>query len=132
MADFTDGTEENILDWFFNTTGPPTRPTTWWVSLFSVTPTADDGTGGTELSETGYLRQQVSGGFTRTGQTLNPPSILTFGPAGEDWAEALSFGVHSLVSAGTIYAFKVLSTSRTVLNGDSAEFATADLTITLD
>ena len=129
--DFTDGTEEDILDWYFTTGGAPTRPTEWWMGLFTTKPTADAGTGGVEVSETGYTREQITT-WVRTSQTMNPDAIVTFGPATEDWTEAVAFGIFSAVTAGTLYAFKTLTTARTVLDGDSAEFAVADLSITLD
>ena len=129
MADFTDALEEVILDWAF-TTGTPTRPTAWYVGLYTTTPTADAGTGGVECSNTGYARQSVT--WTRTSGTLNPSAVVTFGPATEAWTAVVGFGIFSALTAGTLYAFKALTTARTLGNGDSAEFATADLTITLD
>ena len=129
MADFTNTSEEAILDWW-GAIGSPTRPTAHWISLFTVIPSADDGTGGTECSNSGYARQSVT--WSRSAQTLSPTATVTFGPAGEAWTEVVAFGVHSLVSGGVIYAFKGLTTSRTLGNGDSAEFATSDLSVTLD
>jgi hypothetical protein len=131
MANLTNTAEENILDWYFTSGAAPTRPTAWWIGLYTVIPSADDGTGGTECSNTGYARQQVTT-FVRTSQTLNPTATLTFGPATENWTEVVAFGVFSAVTSGTLYGFASLTTARTVNNGDSAEFATSDLTITLD
>jgi hypothetical protein len=129
--DFTSGTEENMLDWFFTTVGAPSRPTVWWISLFTVIPSANDGTGGTECSNAGYGRIEVTT-FDRTDQTLKPDAVVTFGPASEDWDEVVAWGIHSLETSGVIYAFKSLTTPRTVTDGDSAEFAVNDLTIDLD
>jgi len=131
MADFTDELEERILDWAF-TTGSPTRPTAWWAMLFDVGGVpSDDGTGGTECSNAGYARQNI-GTMTRTGQTMNPGAIITFGPATEAWTQQAYFGINTLVTAGVILAFETLTTPRTLGNGDSAEFATADFSITID
>jgi hypothetical protein len=129
--DFTNALEELVLDWAF-TAGSPTRPTAWYVGLYSVLPTADDGTGGTELTGAGgYARQSVA--FTRTNQTLNPSAVVTFGPAsGADWAEAVGFGIFSAETNGTLYAFKALGTPKTVQVADSATFATSALSITID
>ncbi len=129
MADFTNALEEAMLDWAF-TTGSPTRPTAWYVGLYTTTPTADDGTGGTECSNTGYARQSVS--WTRTSQTMNPSATVTFGPATEAWTQVVGFGIFSALTSGTLYAFEALTTARTLSNGDSATFATTDLSITLD
>jgi hypothetical protein len=132
MANLTNTAEENILDWYFTTGSAPTRPTAWWVALFVTTPTADDGTGGTECTGTGYTREQVTT-FVRTSQTLNPTATLTFGPAtAADWGTINGFGIYSASTSGTLYAFAALTTPRAIGDGDSAEFATTDLTITLD
>jgi len=128
--DFTTGTEQNILDWFFTAGAAPTRPSAWWVGLFSVLPTANAGTGGTEHTEAGYGRQQVT--LTRTNQTMNPSAAFTFGPATEDWAQTVGFGFFSAETNGTLYAFKALTTARTFYDGDSGTYATSDLAITLD
>jgi hypothetical protein len=129
--DFTSKAEEDILDWYFTTGGAPTRPGIWWISLFTVIPSANDGTGGTECTNAGYGRIEVTT-WVRTAQTIKPDAVVTFGPATEDWTEVVAFGVHSLETAGSIYAFKTLTTPRTVTDGDSAEFAVNDLTIDLD
>lgn len=130
MADFTNELEERVLDWAF-TTGSPTRPTAWWSSLWNTTPTGDDGTGGTENSNAGYARQNV-GTMIRTAQTMKPSATITFGPATEAWTQVNGFGYHTLVTAGVLLAFEDLTTPRTLGDGDSAEFAPDDLTITLD
>lgn len=129
MADYTNEAEERSLDWLW-TAGSPTRPTAWYVGLFTTTPTADDGTGGTECSNAGYARQSVT--LVRTLQTMNPSAVVTFGPATENWTEVVGFGFWDAVTAGNLLAFEDLVTPRTLSNGDSAEFATADLSITLD
>jgi hypothetical protein len=129
MADFTNTLEERVLDWAF-TTGSPTRPTNWYVGLFEVTPTADDGTGGTECTGTGYARQSVT--WTRSAQTMNPSATVTFGPASGAWSTVNGFGIWDSLTSGVLLAFEDLTTPRTLGDGDSAEFATADLSITLD
>lgn len=128
MADYTDFAEALSLDWLW-TTDSVTRPTAWYVGLFTTTPTADDGTGGTECSNTGYARQAVT--LVRTGSTMNPNATVTFGPATENWTEVVGFGFWDALTAGNMMAFKDLVTPRTLSNGDSAEFAPADLSISL-
>jgi len=129
MSHFTNELEERVLDWAF-TTGSPTRPTAWWVGLFDTTPTDDIGTNGVENADTGYARQSVT--FTRTSQTMNPSATITFGPATGAWDTANGFGISTLVSAGVWLAYNALTTPRTLGDGDSAEFATTDLSITID
>lgn len=128
--DFTDHLEALVLEWAFNV-GTPTRPPAAFLGLFETTPTADAGTGGVEQDGGGYARQAIA--FTLTDQTLNPTAIETFGPAtGADWDTCNGFGIWDAITGGNLLAFKDLTTPRTVLLGDSASFATADLTITVD
>ena len=57
MAGFTDYTEDLVLDWLL-TSGSATRPTAWYVALYTVAPT--DTGGGTEVSGTDYARTAVT------------------------------------------------------------------------
>ena len=125
--DFTNGAEERVLDWLFNI-GSPTRPTSLTVGLFYTIPSSDAGTGGTACTGSGYSRQTAT--FTRSAQTLNLASAITFGPAGAAWSTVNAFGIWD--NASNLLAFKALTSARSVGNGDSAEFATSALTITID
>lgn len=130
MSHFTNAVEEAVLDWVANL-GSPTRPAPTHVGLYTTTPTDDIGTNGTECSGSGYARQAIT--FVRTSQTLNPNATITFGPAtAADWGTVNGFGIFSAITAGTCYAYAALTTPRAIGDGDSAEFATTDLTITLD
>ncbi len=53
MSSFTDYTENLVLNWLL-TTNSATRPTAWYVGLFTAAP-SDTG-GGTEVSGNGYAR----------------------------------------------------------------------------
>jgi hypothetical protein len=128
MADYTDFAEALSLDWLW-TTDSVTRPTAWYVGLFTTTPTGDDGSGGVECSNTGYTREAVT--LVRTGSTMNPSATVTFGPATENWTEVVGFGFWDALTVGNLMAFKDLVTPRTLSNGDSAEFAPSDLSISL-
>ena len=130
MADFTDYLEQEILDWAF-TVSAVTRPTAWWIALFTTTPTADAGTGGTEVSAGGYSRQG-SITFSRSASTLTPSTSVSFGPATASWGTVNGFGVYDSSSGGNLLAFEDLTTPRAIGDGDSAKFSTSDLSITLD
>jgi len=62
MAGLTNFGEDLVLDFLF-TTGTATRPTAWYVSLYTVAPT--ESAGGTEVSGGSYAR--VSTSFTVSG-----------------------------------------------------------------
>lgn len=129
-SSFSDLLEQAMLDWFIN--GSPTQPSAWYVSLFTTKPTNNESlTGGTECSGTGYARQSVT--LTRSGSTLNPTATVTFGPAtAADWGTVEWFGIHSAVTSGDYYCGGDLTTPRAIGNGDSAEFTTSNLAISLD
>jgi len=68
MAALSDHAENLVLNWLM-TSGSATRPTAWYVALYTAAP--NDAGGGTELSGSGYSRQSVA--FTTasgTGGTL--------------------------------------------------------------
>lgn len=63
MAGFTDAFEAAILNHFFGATALAAPPTGYEVALYTVAP-ADDGTGGTEATYTGYARLAVTNNVT--------------------------------------------------------------------
>jgi hypothetical protein len=128
MADFTNLSEERILDWWGNV-GSPTRPTSHYAALSTAT-WNEDGTSGAELSGSGYARQSIT--WTRSAQTLNPTATITFGPASGSWGTVTHFGIFDASSAGNLLAFEALTSSKAIGNGDSASFATSNLSVTLD
>jgi hypothetical protein len=131
MADFTNYLEAEVLKWAFQTASA-TRPTAWHVGLFTTAPTADDGTtSAVECAGSGYSRQSAT--FSLSAQTLTLSSALTFGPATSSWPQVVAFGIWDAASASAqILAFENLTSARSIGSGDSAEFATSALTITLD
>ena len=131
MTDFTDYLEAEVLKWAFQTASA-TRPTVWHVGLFTTLPTADNGTtSAVECTGSGYARQSAT--FSLSAQTLTLTSALTYGPATSGaWPTVLGFGIWTAASAGQILAFESLTSNRSVGSGDSAEFATSALTITID
>jgi hypothetical protein len=61
MSSFTDHTENLVLN-FLLTTNTATRPTAWYVGLFTAAP-SDTG-GGTEVSGNGYARVAITNNAT--------------------------------------------------------------------
>lgn len=130
MAGFTDFAEDLVLDFMF-TAGTATRPTAWYVALFTVAP-GETG-GGTECSGTAYVRQSAA--FTVSGtaptQAANSAAI-EFPTAGGAWGTIVAAGVFDALSAGNLLAFANLTTSKTIDTGDVLRFNTGTLVITLD
>lgn len=82
----------------------------------------------------GYSRQALAAalGSASGGSITNSSAAITFGPASANWGTIDYFSIHSASTAGTLYAGAALSASKTVNSGDSLEFATSQLTLTLD
>lgn len=64
---FSDYSEDLVLDWLL-TNAAATRPTAWYVSLYTVAPT--DSGGGTEVSGGSYTRTAVTFTVSGTSPTL--------------------------------------------------------------
>ncbi len=106
-----------------------------YVGLLSVAP-ATDADAGTELTGNGYARQAVTFGAPTTDsgnvRKISNTNTPTFGPASADWAEAVAFGIFDADVAGNMKYWALLTANKTVLNGDSAEFAVGTLVVKED
>ena len=70
---FSDYLETEILDFAF-TTGTATRPTAWYIALYTSAP--GEGGGGTEVSTGSYVRKAVT--FSVTGNTATNTGAVEF------------------------------------------------------
>lgn len=130
MAGFTNYSENLVLNWIF-TTNSATRPTAWYVALYTVAP--GESGGGTECSGTSYARQSVAFSVTGTAPTTAANSAaVEFPTAGGSWGTIVAAGIFDASSSGNLLAFADLTTSRTIDTGDVLRFNTGALTITLD
>lgn len=130
MAGFTNYTENLVLNWVF-TTNSATRPTAWYVALYTVAP--GESGGGTECSGTSYARQSAA--FTVTGTaptTASNSAAIEFPTAGGSWGTIVAAGIFDASSSGNLLAFADLTSSKTIDTGDVLRFNTGALTITLD
>lgn len=130
MPGFTNYSEDLVLDWLF-TASAATRPTAWYVALYTVAP--GEAGGGTECSGTAYVRQSSS--FTVSGtapsQAANSAAV-EFPTAGGSWGTIVAAGVFDALSGGNLLAYADLTISKTIDTGDVLRFNTGTLVITLD
>lgn len=130
MSSFSDYAEDLVLTWLF-TTDSATRPTAWYVGLFTAAP-SDTG-GGTEVSGNGYVRKatgtiSVSG----TATTASNSAAIEFAAAsGGNWGTITHAAVFDASSAGNMLAWAPLTTSRTINDGDIFRLPASSLTLTL-
>ncbi len=128
MGDMTNTEESNYLSYRFKG-GTMTALANSYVGLFSTSPT-EAGTGGVELTAgtaPGYARlvmAQADWGAVSAGE----PSLISnsaqknFVAASADWPTVVAIGLFDASTAGNLLYFKVLGTSKTVNNGDTAKF----------
>lgn len=129
MAALSDYAEKLILDWMM-TTGSATRPTNWYVALYTSAPS--DAGGGTEVSGNGYARESVAfdAATSGTGTTSNT-GLVSFTASGGDWGSITHIGIHDAASAGNLLWHGSLAAAKTVNDGDSLEFAVGNIDLTV-
>ncbi len=128
------GVSNQTLDaWLGSTT---LGPGTVYVALFTAAPTAAGG--GTEVSGGGYARVAVTNNATNfpaaSAASKSNGAAIDFGTASADWntithAAVVKTSAGALGTTDIIYAGP-LTTSRTVLNGDSFKIPVGGATFT--
>ena len=130
MSSFSDYTENLLLNWLL-TTNSATRPTAWFVGLFTAAP-SDTG-GGTEVTGNGYARVAtgtISISGTATTAT-NAASIEFAAASGGNWGTITHAAIFDASTGGNMLAWAPLTTSRTINNGDVFRIPAGSLTVTL-
>jgi len=124
---FSNYLETEILDFAF-TTGTATRPTAWYIALYTAPPS--DSGGSTEVSTGGYARQSVT--FSVSGDTASNTGAVEFPTATASYGTVTHVGVFDASSSGNLLAFSALNVSKAIDTGDVFRIPTGDLDITLD
>lgn len=128
---------DNLTYWLTTTAVTITRPTTWFVALFTTDPT-DAGTGNevdTTVDDTAYARQQENAaGFTVVGNSATNTNQLTFpacvyGSGGVPY-DVTHTAVFDAVTGGNMLYHGALDSAKTIEVTDQVDFAPGDLTIT--
>ena len=119
--------ETTTLEWLFTTTSV-TRPTAWYLALYTVAP--GEGGGGTECSGTSYARQSFT--ISVSGNLATNTANVEYPTAGSSWGTIVAVGVFTAVTGGTLIAYGDLTASKTIATGDVLRVPAGDLDITLD
>ncbi len=130
MSSFTDYTENLALTYLFNT-GSVTRPTAWYVGLFTAAPS--DAGGGTEVSGNGYARVSagtISGSGTATTFT-NAAAIEFAAASGGNWGTIGWAAIFDASTSGNMLAWAPLTTAKAINDGDIFRIPASSLSITL-
>ena len=119
--------ETDVLEWLFTDTSV-TRPTAWYIGLFTTDPT-DAGTG-TEVSGGSYVREAAT--FSVTGDTATTTAAVEWPVATADWGTITHIGVYDASTAGNLIAHAALTASKTINTDDVFRIPAGDLDITID
>jgi hypothetical protein len=103
-----------------------------YIALFTTTPT--DAGGGTEVTGGAYARITSAGKWAvPSGGSVSNNAVITFPTAsGASWGTINGFAIMTAVTAGTMLMWGALSAPKTVNDGDTASFASGQLTLTED
>lgn len=129
MAALSNYAEKLLLDWSM-TTGSATRPTAWYVALYTAAP--DDTGGGTEVSTGGYARQSVTfSAASSPGGTTSNSNTVSFTASGAGYGTVAHIGIFDNVSGGNLLWHGSMTASKTVADGDTLEFSIGNIDLTL-
>ena len=100
------------------------------IGLFSVEPD-EEGAGGTELTGLGYVRQTIAWNAPAADAITNNGAI-SFGPAGEDWAPIVAWGLWNNAATPELILTKTLAAPITISNGGTLTIGDTDITVELE
>jgi len=123
---FTDTFETRVLTWVF-TASSATRPTAWFVALYTAAP--NDAGGGTEVSGAGYVRKAAT--FTVSGDTASNSGAIEYPTATGNYDTVSHVGIFDASSGGNLIAYAALAVSKTISTGDVLRIPAGDLDVTL-
>jgi hypothetical protein len=148
MAGQTNYLRNKLIDWFHRGKSF-TPPTSHFVALVTTTPTAS--AAGTEVTGTGYARQEIVLGTTTMaatnadGSTTDPSSgttgktsnngVVNWGNAGSSWGTVSYYEVWDAVTGGNRLFFGAIVDSggtpapRSIANGDPVSFPISAMAI---
>ena len=126
---FSNTFETHVLNYVFTTTSV-TRPTAWYLALFTSNPAED--ASGTEVSTTGTAYARQSATFTVSGDTASNSAAIEFPTATASYGTVTHVGVFDASSAGNLIAYAALTTSKAIDTGDVLRLPANDLDVTMD
>ena len=124
---FSNHAENLVLDWLL-TNGTATRPTAWYVGLFTSDPT--DANTGTEVSGGSYARTAVT--FSVTGNAATNTSGVEFPAATASWGTVSHIAIYDASTSGNMLFHTALDIAKAITDGDVFRIPTGDLDFTLD
>lgn len=120
-------------------------PATWYIALYTACPT--DSTSGTEVTVGSYARVAVTAGLAQwagtqsagsttassgTGGTTSNNAVISFPTPTASWGTVVCWAITDASTAGNIWIYSALTTSKTINTGDSVSFAIGAATFQID
>jgi hypothetical protein len=109
-------------------------PSSLWLALYTVAPT--DTTAGTEVSGGAYLRQSMyfteASGSPAVSTNITAVAFPASGGATAAWGIVTGFSLLDLPSGGNQIWWGYLNTPRTINSGDSLDFSSSSIQLTMD
>jgi hypothetical protein len=121
--------ETHTLNYLFTTTSV-TRPTAWYIALFTSNPAED--ASGTEVSTSGTAYARQSATFTVSGNEATNSAAIEFPTATASYGTVSHIGVFDASTGGNLIAYAALTTSKAIDTGDVLRLPANDLDITMD
>ena len=121
--------ETRVLTWLF-TGDAVTRPSSFYVALFTSNPAED--ASGTEVSTSGTAYARQSATFTVSGDTASNSAAIEFPTATASYGTVSHVGVFDASTGGNLIAYAALTTSKAIDTGDVLRVNSGELDITLD
>ena len=121
--------ETRVLTWLF-TGDAVTRPSAFYIALFTSNP--DEDASGTEVSTSGTAYARQSATFTVSGNEATNSAAIEFPTATASYGTVTHIGVFDAASAGNLIAYAALTTSKAIDTGDVLRLPANDLDITMD
>ena len=129
MSALSNYAEKLLLDWMM-TTGSATRPTAWYVALFTAAPS--DSGGGTEVTGSGYSRQSVTFDAAATpGGTTSNNNLVSFTASGGDFGTVSHIGIFDASTSGNLLWHGAMTASKSVSDGETLEFSVGNIDLVL-
>ena len=132
MCSFANYWENEILDHLFMK-GAYTALANIWVGLSTAVP-LDDASGLAEPVGDNYSRVSTAGADwdTASGGALDNANAVTFPEASGNWGTITHFALFDASTAGNMLAHGSLAVSKSIISGDTPNFAAGVLDVTLD
>ena len=126
---FSNSAETLVLNWLL-TAGSATRPTEWYLALFTSNP--DEDGSGTEVSTSGTAYARQTAAFTVSGNTASNNAAIEFPTATASYGTVSHVGVYDASTGGNLIAYAALSAAKAIDTGDVLRLPLGELDITLD